>query len=113
MAAAMERTDLAPRVRALNHANSGVFALGASGERPLNPPALRRLHELKVPVLLLIGSRDSQSLRAISDTISARVAGLKRVEIPGAGHMLNLEKPAEFTRAVMEFLAGPASPRRP
>jgi 3-oxoadipate enol-lactonase len=35
----------------------------------------------------------------------ARLKGSRYVELPGAGHISNMDRPAEFTRAVEEFLA--------
>ncbi len=38
--------------------------------------------------------------------LQARTAGVKTAVIAGAGHMVSMEKPAEFNRAVLEFLNG-------
>jgi pimeloyl-ACP methyl ester carboxylesterase len=37
--------------------------------------------------------------------MSARLKGSRYVELEGAGHISNLDRPAEFTQAVREFLA--------
>jgi len=104
MAAAMERPELAGRIRTLTYRNSGVLAGPPPRERVPQPLAWTRLTDVKAPTLLLIGTRDSRMLRTISDTVSARVPGIQRVEIPNAGHLLNIEQPAAFTRALIQFL---------
>ncbi|MBI4410704.1 MAG: alpha/beta fold hydrolase [Gemmatimonadetes bacterium] len=105
MRPAMERPDLAPRLRAISYANSGIFALGASPERPLDPPAIDRLHEVRAPTLVIIGDRDAEALRALADTLAARIPGARKVVIPGAGHLTNVEAPEAFNRALLAFLA--------
>jgi pimeloyl-ACP methyl ester carboxylesterase len=34
------------------------------------------------------------------------IAGSRTAVIPGAGHMVNLEQPEAFSRAVLDFLSG-------
>ncbi|MEX2282456.1 MAG: alpha/beta fold hydrolase [Gemmatimonadota bacterium] len=104
MTPAMERADLRDRLRTITYANSGIFAMGSNPEQIMVPPARDRLRELRVPVLVLIGTRDAASLRGMSDMLAARVTGARRVWIEGAGHLLNLERPQEFNRAMLDFL---------
>ena len=55
------------------------------------------------PTLLIVGSKDA-TLPGIKQ-INAAVKGSKLVELEGAGHLSNLEQPAQFTAAIREFLA--------
>jgi 3-oxoadipate enol-lactonase len=57
------------------------------------------------PVLFIAGSKDGVTPAAMKD-MSTRLAGSQYVELAGAGHISNLDRPAEFTKAVREFLAG-------
>jgi 3-oxoadipate enol-lactonase len=57
------------------------------------------------PVLFIAGSKDGVTPAAMKD-MSARLAGSRYAELAGAGHISNLDRPAEFTKAVREFLAG-------
>jgi 3-oxoadipate enol-lactonase len=82
-------------------------------ERPLDPPALGRLGEIHVPTLVVVGTLDVRDIHQIADLIVERVPGAKRVEIPGVAHMVNMEKPAEFDRVLMEFLGRIAVRDRP
>jgi 3-oxoadipate enol-lactonase len=58
----------------------------------------------KRPVLFIAGSKDGVTPAAMKD-MSARLPGSSYVELEGAGHISNLDRPAEFTKAVREFLA--------
>jgi len=72
--------------------------------RPLETPAYGRLHEIKVPTLVIIGNHDTAGTRASADVLAERIPGAKKVLIEGTAHMINMEKPEEFTRAVLDFL---------
>ncbi len=55
------------------------------------------------PVLFIAGSKDGVTPAAMKD-MSARLKGSHYVELEGAGHISNLDRPAEFTAAVRAFL---------
>ena len=55
------------------------------------------------PVLFIAGSRDGAAPAAMKD-MHARLKGSRYVELEGAGHISNLDRPAEFTASVREFL---------
>jgi 3-oxoadipate enol-lactonase len=55
------------------------------------------------PVLFIAGSKDGVTPAAMKD-MHARLQGSRYVELEGAGHISNLDRPAEFTRAVRAFL---------
>ena len=105
MAPAMENPALAPRLRELSLANSGAF-LRASMGRELEPPAFGRLRALRAPVLVVVGTRDDPDIRVIVDSLAAQAPRARKLVLPGAGHMLNMERPVEVTRAVIDFLGG-------
>jgi 3-oxoadipate enol-lactonase len=73
--------------------------------RPLEPPALERLGDINVPTLAVVGSIDVSDILEIVDIIAERVPGARKVVIPDVAHMVNLEKPEEFNRIVVEFLS--------
>jgi 3-oxoadipate enol-lactonase len=60
---------------------------------------------VKLPVLFVVGEKDGATPVAMRK-LSEKVAGSRFVELPGAGHISNMDRPAEFNRAVAEFLAG-------
>ena len=72
----------------------------------LDPPANGRLAEIHAPTLVVVGDRDLPFYnRLIADRLAQAIPGARQVVIPGAGHMANMEEPAAFNRAVLDFLA--------
>jgi pimeloyl-ACP methyl ester carboxylesterase len=67
-------------------------------------PALPRLHEIRVPTLLLTGDADIPDVHAHAGAIEAGIPGARRVVIADVGHIMYLEKPAEFSRLVVGFI---------
>jgi 3-oxoadipate enol-lactonase len=60
---------------------------------------------VKLPVLFRVGEKDGTAPAAMRK-LSEKVAGSRYVELPGAGHISNMDRPAEFTKAVRDFIAG-------
>jgi len=62
------------------------------------------LGTIKHDMLFMCGSKDASL--AGTKALHAAVAGSKLVEIPGAGHISNLENADLFTRSLKDFLTG-------
>jgi 3-oxoadipate enol-lactonase len=73
-------------------------------QRPPKPAAAKRLNEIKVRTLLVLGDRDVPQSKATVETLEKGIAGSNKVVIKGAGHMVNMEKPEEFNEALLAFL---------
>lgn len=73
--------------------------------QPLDPPAAKRLGEVRVPTLVLIGTVDEQGGVAAERHLAEAIAGARVVEFPNVAHMIQLEEPERFTRVVLDFLA--------
>ncbi|MEA2623719.1 MAG: hypothetical protein QOH61_2629 [Chloroflexota bacterium] len=78
---------------------------GYGQPRPLDPPATGRLSEVDVPTLVIWGDLDEAGVLAGGPTMAAAIPDARRHVFPGVAHMSNLERPAEFTRLVLDFLA--------
>ncbi len=76
------------------------------GRQPehLDPPAYRRLDEIHVPTLVIIGSGDIPSVQDQADLLARTIPGARKVVLPDVAHLLNMEVPDEFNRLVIEFL---------
>ena len=72
----------------------------------LDPPAIGRLGEVRVPTFVVVGALDDPELLRAGEVLKAGIAGAEHVIIQGAAHVPNLEKPEEFNRVVVKFLAG-------
>ena len=73
---------------------------------PLEPPAVNRLAEVKMPTLIVVGDQDAPEVLEVADTLEQGIAGAKKLVLPGTAHHLHMEKPQEFNRVVLEFLNG-------
>ncbi|MES2491934.1 MAG: alpha/beta fold hydrolase [Pseudomonadota bacterium] len=67
-------------------------------------PDVDRLDALTAPTLLLTGTEDVADFRQIAAVLEQAVPGLRRVDLPGAGHLLNLERTDEVAREIAAFL---------
>lgn len=68
-----------------------------------------RAAAIAVPTLVLVGEADRATPPDLSRDLAALIAGAHLATIPGAGHIANLERPAEFDARVEEFLDGIAA----
>jgi 3-oxoadipate enol-lactonase len=66
--------------------------------------ALPRLHEIRVPTLILTGDADIPDVHAHAGAIEAGIRNSRRVVISEAGHLMYVEKPEEFSRLVIAFI---------
>jgi 3-oxoadipate enol-lactonase len=56
------------------------------------------------PVLFLTGEKDAAT--APMRKLHEKLGGSRFVELPGAGHISNMDRPAEFTKAIRDFVSG-------
>jgi 3-oxoadipate enol-lactonase len=73
-------------------------------EQELDPPALVRLSEIEVPVLVLVGELDLDTVHDAAGRVLAGIAGARRVDWPDAGHLPSLENPAAFAGLLREWV---------
>jgi len=85
------------------HAFQTVFPEKAV-ELDLEPLAISRLREVKVPTLVIAGDYDVEAILELARYMSSRITGAQLVIIPNAAHMVNMEKPEEFNSVVLSFL---------
>ena len=100
-----DRVDPAVRER-VRTMNGPLLAQPDEGEpEPLEPPAVERLGAIAVPTLVIVGDADQPDVRDGADLLARAIPGARKATIPNAAHMVNMERPAEFNRLVLEFLA--------
>jgi pimeloyl-ACP methyl ester carboxylesterase len=93
------------RVREMDLGNYKNHTENLEGKsQQLDPPAAGRLGEIGAPTLVVAGDLDMPSVLSAVDAIERDVPGARKAVIPGTAHMLNMEKPAEFNRLVLDFL---------
>ena len=67
-------------------------------------PAIGRLSGIKAPTLIIAGAGDIPDVHAHAGAIEAGIPSAHRLVMEGVGHILYLEKPAEFSRLAINFL---------
>jgi pimeloyl-ACP methyl ester carboxylesterase len=95
--------EMREQVRALGaqRAESVLAALTALRDRPDRRPDLGRI---TCPTLILVGADDVVTPPAEAAALTTAISRAVLVEIPGAGHLANLEAPLPFAQAIAGFL---------
>jgi 3-oxoadipate enol-lactonase len=62
------------------------------------------LKNIAVPCLVLSGSQDNNAPAPMMAKMASYIPRVKYVELEGAGHLVNLERPAAFNAALDQFL---------
>lgn len=126
--AAREAWNETARERARRFDEEGLAALAGSAERRADEhrdatglahaargmlaqrdgSVMDSLPTIAVPALVLVGAEDKPFLGA-TDYMAGKIAGSRKVVVPGAGHAANLDQPAAFNAALDAFL-DPLSP---
>jgi 3-oxoadipate enol-lactonase len=70
----------------------------------INPPAVERLDELNLAVLVICGSHDTPYSLAAADYMEKHIKGAKKVILPGTAHLPSLEVPTAFNQVLRGFL---------
>jgi pimeloyl-ACP methyl ester carboxylesterase len=83
--------------------DAAALARFARGVAAPQPDLTGRLAGIQVPALVLCGADDPAFHRA-GELLEARLPNAHRALIPGAGHPLPLDAPAELSRAMLAFL---------
>jgi 3-oxoadipate enol-lactonase len=68
------------------------------------------LARISVPVLCLAGEHDRLAPPAMMERMAARIPGARYVCLKGVGHLPNIESPAAFDAAVLDFLRAALAP---
>jgi pimeloyl-ACP methyl ester carboxylesterase len=78
------------------------------GWRPYmhNPKLKGRLHRIGIPTLFLWGGEDRIAAPAYGRAYCASVPGARFELIEGSGHFPHVERPDEFARLTLDFIAG-------
>lgn len=69
-----------------------------------DPQAIKSIASIKKPVLIIDGDKDLPFITANAGFMEKNIAGAKRVIIKDVAHMVNLEKPIELNKLILDFL---------
>ncbi len=79
--------------------------IGALSGMKVRPDSTPLLGQMRVPVLILHGAEDQIVPISEAEKMRDAIPTARLQNVPAAGHMLNLEQPVAFNRAVIEFLS--------
>ena len=106
------RNDVDPGIRAkafemarrvTEHELSGI---GEHKRKTAEVPPAQRLTELEMPALVIIGENDLPYLHQAADYMAEQLPRARKIILPNAAHLPNMEHPPLFEASVREFLAG-------
>lgn len=75
----------------------------------VDPPAAKQIAKIGLPTLIVTAEYDIEACREIADLMEQNIKGAQKVDIADAGHAMNMDKPSEFNRIVLDFLSGVSS----
>ncbi|MGB6306253.1 MAG: alpha/beta hydrolase [Steroidobacteraceae bacterium] len=61
--------------------------------------------DIRIPALVISGEFDLESRRTAADELASQLPQAERAQIPGAGHLCNLDNPEAYNAAISGFFA--------
>ena len=95
------RTDL---IETMARIDPAAFRIGA--EAVWLADQRDRVHDIRVPTLVLCGAEDRITPPALSTALTRMIPGAQYEQIARAGHLINAERPDEFNTLVGAFIRG-------
>jgi 3-oxoadipate enol-lactonase len=80
-------------------------------KRELDPAALDRLAEIRVPTLVLVGSLDLDAVQEAARRVADGIGGARLVNWPDTAHLPSMERPDDFLALLRDWLALSEPPR--
>jgi len=97
-------TEARKLLRELLTKNPGPLTATFPESRPPERPAVSRLAEIHVPTLILVGESDIPDVHAHAGVLEAGIHNARRVIVPKAGHLIQLEQPGFLEWEIRRFL---------
>ncbi|GGA13704.1 alpha/beta fold hydrolase [Dyella caseinilytica] len=83
---------------------TSYWTRAAQDQQVPQPSALERLHEIDVPVVLIVGSEDQMEVRHLTQELARGMAHARALVMDGAGHHANMEAPAQVLAEIRNVL---------
>jgi 3-oxoadipate enol-lactonase len=96
-AAAGAEPEIMDQLRSAVRAADNAAEYQQTGE-----PVFDRLHELRVPTVLLVGDRDRPVLITSNEEVARRIPGCRLARMPGVDHMPAQREPDLIARTVLD-----------
>ncbi|RMF58586.1 MAG: alpha/beta fold hydrolase, partial [Calditrichaeota bacterium] len=101
-----QRPELVAQVREMIAQARPEAIAGAQLGMALRPDSTATLRRITCPTLVLVGEEDALTPPAVAEAMQRQLPRARLAVIPRAGHLANLENPAEFNLHLREFLRG-------
>ncbi len=93
-----------PLLKTMIHDNASIFRMRFWPIEKVDPPAVKRLNEIHVPTLIVLGEKDTRLVNSMGDLASTGIKGARKEIIPGADHLPQMVDPAKFNSILRSFL---------
>jgi pimeloyl-ACP methyl ester carboxylesterase len=103
-APALRQPAVAARLRQIVADYSGWHFVNTDPERRSTPSAARRLEQISVPTLVMVGELDLPDFKQIAMQLARQIPRAQHALVAGAGHMANMEAPQHVNAAIEQFL---------
>ena len=103
----LEKQGVSTRVSQIVGDYSGWHWLNDDPRQARDGPLILGIGRLRVPALFIVGEHDMRAVHDAAETFEREVPKARRVVLPDAGHMSNMEAPGAFNEAVLSFLSEP------
>ena len=97
------KTGSAERAYAVHRDALGLAKAARGMLTQRNATVIESLPNIKVPSVVIVGSKDTPFLAA-SDYMAAKIPGAQKVVIEDAGHASNIDQPKAFNEALVAYL---------
>lgn len=97
------KTGSAERAYAVHRDALGLAKAARGMLTQSNANVINLLPDIKVPSIVVVGSKDTPFLAA-SDYMAAKIPGCEKAVIQDAGHAANIDQPEAFNKAIVGFL---------
>jgi 3-oxoadipate enol-lactonase len=98
------RPEVVDQARKIMEQSCPAGIIGALDAMRRRPDSTTALGGIKVPALVIVGADDKTSPPAEAEAMAEAIPNARLVVLPGAGHLSNMEAPADFNRALTAFL---------
>jgi pimeloyl-ACP methyl ester carboxylesterase len=96
--------DAGRRILEISLDNAHELTMDESGAVGPDPPAIRRLHEVTVPTLILPADLDPPWLHRANAILATEIPGARVAHLANVDHVIPMRAPGPFNDAVLDFL---------
>jgi len=91
------------RSRSVHKDPQGLVRAARNMLTQYNARVIESLPSIAVPTIVVVGEQDEPFLAA-TDYMATKIPGARKVMVPNAGHAVNIDQPAVFNAAIVDFL---------